>query len=71
MRQSLEEPFSDTDEKALDGLEAQLLEAVGLQQIAAAPLGAFLSGGIDSHLQTLHCCKCTLTILVNFYDRIH
>jgi asparagine synthase (glutamine-hydrolysing) len=38
-----------TDEKeAIGALEAQLQEAVRLQSLADVPLGAFLSGGVDS-----------------------
>lgn len=38
-----------TDEaEAIERLESQLLEAVRLQSLADVPLGAFLSGGVDS-----------------------
>jgi asparagine synthase (glutamine-hydrolysing) len=38
-----------TDEReAVDGLEQRMREAVQLQSIADVPLGAFLSGGVDS-----------------------
>ena len=36
------------DEEALPALEAQLSEAVRIQSLADVPLGAFLSGGVDS-----------------------
>jgi asparagine synthase (glutamine-hydrolysing) len=36
------------EEEALPALEAQLREAVRIQSLADVPLGAFLSGGVDS-----------------------
>jgi asparagine synthase (glutamine-hydrolysing) len=46
------ESSSWSETQALDNLEAALLQAVGEQAIADVPLGAFLSGGIDSSLIT-------------------
>ena len=43
-------PFHGDDTDALAELETRLREAVNLQRIADVPLGAFLSGGIDSSL---------------------
>lgn len=41
-------PFIGTDDQVVDELEALLKSAVGSQMIADVPLGAFLSGGVDS-----------------------
>jgi asparagine synthase (glutamine-hydrolysing) len=41
-------PFRGEDEEAVTELERLLGEAVALQMVADVPLGAFLSGGIDS-----------------------
>ncbi|RXZ43462.1 asparagine synthase (glutamine-hydrolyzing) [Crenobacter cavernae] len=42
------EGFSGSESDAILQLETKISEAVALQQIADVPLGAFLSGGIDS-----------------------
>jgi asparagine synthase (glutamine-hydrolysing) len=42
------EPFAGSEAEAVEALEARLREAVRAHRVADVPIGAFLSGGIDS-----------------------
>lgn len=48
VEQGLANPFVGSPEAAVDALEEQLTKSVADQMLADVPLGAFLSGGVDS-----------------------
>lgn len=46
----VDHPFAGTEAEAISAFESILKKAVGLRMVADVPLGAFLSGGVDSSL---------------------
>jgi asparagine synthase (glutamine-hydrolysing) len=65
-------PFQGSPEEAVDALEVLGLDCVGRQMVADVPVGAFLSGGIDSSTIVALMQKCSSipvkTFTIGFAD---
>jgi asparagine synthase (glutamine-hydrolysing) len=68
----LQNPFAGNDAEAVSALEDRLKSAVALQMVADVPLGAFLSGGVDSStvvaLMQAQSARPVRTFTIGFYE---
>jgi len=68
----LEKPFSGSQHEAVDHLENLAMQTVGQQMMADVPLGAFLSGGIDSSaivaLMQAQTTRAVKTFTIGFHE---
>lgn len=72
IERGLQNPWSGSDEEAVDALERQLMETIGEQMQAGVLPGGFLSGGVDSStvvaLMQKHSRQSVRTFAVGFNE---
>ena len=72
VRHGLEHPLAGDDTEVVDQVERVLAKAVGEQMVADVPVGAFLSGGIDSSvivaLMQAQSSRPVRTFTIGFHD---
>lgn len=72
IEEGIAHPFAGTPDEAVDAVERQVGEAVRGQMVADVPLGAFLSGGVDSStvvaLMQAHAGRRVRTFTIGFHE---
>lgn len=75
VERGLDDPFQGSEAEAIEAFQAMLKKAVGMRMVADVPLGAFLSGGVDSSLivamMQKQSARPVRTFTIGFHEKEH